>query len=211
MKRSIALAVAIFLVGSVPLLAGAAPKRVVHRDADDSPGRLDLESVSWRVKATGSGHRFIHTLRTKDTWAVEEFYVWMYLYEHDPDFSKCYPDRCSGLWEGEIYWDAEQDELVAYLREDSIDCGDCGAIPIRAWKVDDRTMAFSIPEGLFYPDSTRYDAEFETFWRDPLHMTPVAECRVSYCTDDLPDEGTVPFPIVHSRDYVPEPHDYMRP
>lgn len=191
------LALALLAAALLPAPSQAAPTKITYWDRDDTSGKLDIEYMRRKVKPTPGGIHFVHTVRTYESFDPQEFYLWMYLDEEHPDFSDCYEGRCSGLWEGEVYWDDERG-LVAYLMEDMVDCGDCGPLEIDVHQVDERTVSFVIPEYLFYPDSRRYDAEFQTFWKRSLRVEPSVHCRVSYCVDKLPDSGTVSFPIVRN-------------
>ncbi|MDP9067948.1 MAG: hypothetical protein M3N53_06345 [Actinomycetota bacterium] len=197
MKRVAMTSLALALLASalLPAPSQVAARKLIHPDPDDTSGTLDIEYMRWRVKPTPAGNLFVHTVRTYESFDPNEFYLEMGFGEEDPDFSDCYPGRCSGLWEGEIYWDDEEG-LVGYLIEIMVDCGDCVGIDIDVRQVDERTIAFSIPEHLFYPDSRRYEGSFRTYWRDPLWLDLNIDCRVRYCVDTLPDSGDLSFPIV---------------
>lgn len=201
MRRASIITLCCALAGGLlvsPATSHPASKTTTYEDPDDTPGKLDLASVKRTVKKTSVGPKFIHELTTYDDWAVKDFYVRIDLDERDPDHSSCYPGRCTGRWEGAIYWDDEVQELAGYMFEVT-DCGDCNPDPIDVWRSGDRSVAFSLYSFFFYPDTRSYDISFRTFWRNRFRIEASVDCRVDYCIDRVPNQGTLSFPVRRGR------------
>jgi hypothetical protein len=182
---------------AAPASSRPTPSATTYEDPDDTPGKLDLASVKRTVKKS-AGTLFVHELTTYEGWDEEEFYVWIELWEREPQFEGCYEGRCTGLWEGAIYWDDENQELAGYMFEVT-DCGDCESQPIEVWRSGDKSVAFSLYPSFFYPDTRSYDISFRTYWRDRFRLEASPFCRVDHCVDRLPDHGTVSFPLRSGR------------
>lgn len=201
MRRALMILLSCALAGGL-LATPATSKRpsntTTYEDPDDTPGKLDLASVSRTVRKTSGGSVFVHELTTYEEWVPNEFYMAIDLNERDPDHSSCYPGRCTGWWEGEIYWDKRNQELAGYLFEVT-DCGDCNPDPIDVWRSGDRSVSFSLSPYFFYPDTRSYDVEFQTYWQKSLRIEASIDCRVQYCKDRLPNQGTVSFPVRRGR------------
>lgn len=185
MRRFVASLTAVLL-----LVSGAAAARppgpVVHEDADDTAGPLDVLSVT-RTSAKVRGERvFRHRIHFQERWADDEvqatFLVSAFGFEVP---SWCAEDDCTGDWDGRIY---EDDEGVLRAEMWALsNCDDCQAWAVPVVEEDDGDVVLTLPKSLFYGGADYYEMRLETHFENTLRANAEVDCRVPVCHDYVPD------------------------